>query len=581
MNDMIKEDKAILYLETSLKKKREKLIKKINIINEKIELIKNKEKLNLLDGICKKRLFKKIEKIENELENINISIEDLDKYGIHKMKVNSSLRKSAKKRKQILTGDLMKTVISICFPIAIFSLFNSFYGLIDSVVCASINSDSISKVAALSQIKALISSFGAGVAAGGAIIVARHYGAGNVKEAKKNSAVLFLLGIVVSLIVIAILVPFAKTLITIAQVPNVDTNTVNYFRLQLVELAFVTLNSVFIGLEKAKGNSKMIFYLNILVLIVKLSFTMLFVYGMGVTNIMWVEFATMLGQITLFAIAMFKLFSPRNIIRISFKDFSLKWRYVGPILQISIPIFLGKFVMSFGKVFVNAMCGSYYNAATDGLIVGALSVSNNLSGLVTSPTNAFEEGESTIVSQNLGSRNMTRALKTFTKTFILVSIVSLVGFILVRFIFLDNLVEMFRSKPKLDSMTEAEIIAEQIKSAKNVEYIKGIFKYDSISIITLGFNAAVLGLLYGFGKTGLSTILNLSRIGTRILTLWILHDFVKMDYQAAGISMGISNTVIFIISLIFLLVFFKDLKKNGYKDMHIGDPEPEISEIII
>ncbi len=565
----------------SLEKKIERLTYKIKTSKEKLNYYENKEKLGLFDSLNQKRLKNKLVKQEDILNNYYSEIEDLKNLGVHQMKINSSLRKSAKKRKQILTGDLMKTIISICFPIAIYALFNSFYGLIDSVVCASINADSISKVSALSQIKSLISSFGGGIAAGGAIIVARHYGAGNLKEARKNSSVLVILGVVVSLVVIILLVPLARTIISLAQVPNIDSNTINYFRLQLLELAFVTINTVFIGLEKSKGNSKMIFKLNILVLVVKLFFTLIFVYVFNVKNIMWVEFATILGQLSLFGIAIYKLFSSKNILKINIKDFTLRWRYVGPILAISIPIFLGKFVMSFGKVFVNAMCGLYYNEATSGLIVGALGVSNNLSGLVTSPTNAFEEGESTIVSQNLGARNINRAMKAFVKTFILVSIISITGFILVRFVFLDGLVEMFRSKPDLSKMTEAQIIAEQIKSAKNIEYIKNIFQYDCISIIALGFNAAVLGILYGFGKTGLSTILNLSRIGTRILTLWILHDFVRMDYQAAGISMGISNVVIFIISLVFLIVFFIGLKKKGYNGMHLGDKEPEIAEISI
>ncbi|UKI49009.1 MAG: hypothetical protein L6U99_09415 [Clostridium sp.] len=45
--------------------------------------------------------------------------------------------------------------------------------------------------------------------------------------------------------------------------------------------------------------------------------------------------------------------------------------------------------MSIGKVAVNSLCGYFYNNTTDGLIVGALAVSNHLSGLVTTPTNAF------------------------------------------------------------------------------------------------------------------------------------------------------------------------------------------------
>lgn len=84
--------------------------------------------------------------------------------------------------------------------------------------------------------------------------------------------------------------------------------------------------------------------------------------------------------------------------------------------------FVGKFVFSFGKVAVNSIFGSRYleilksqidlsnpmavaaAEASAGLVVGALSVSNNLNGIATTPINSFEEGESTIVSQNLGNK---------------------------------------------------------------------------------------------------------------------------------------------------------------------------------
>jgi Na+-driven multidrug efflux pump len=249
-----------------------------------------------------------------------------------------------------------------------------------------------------------------------------------------------------------------------------------------------------------------------------------------------------------------------------------KKEYVLPILKLSIPIFLGKFVMSLGKVIVNSMCGHFWNDYTSdvvigSLIVGTLGVSNNMCGLITSPTNSFEEGESTIVSQNLGNGNMKRTIKAFIVTLIYVSIVSVLGYVLMRFVFINQLIELFSSPDK-----DAEIYKNMVKE---------IFVWDSLSIIALGITAAVLGLLYGYGQTRLSTILNLSRIGSRIIILLIFHS-VAPDLSptlCAGLSMGISNTVILIISITFLVIFLLRIKKKGYMGMHLSDPEPEIAEL--
>jgi Na+-driven multidrug efflux pump len=74
----------------------------------------------------------------------------------------------------------------------------------------------------------------------------------------------------------------------------------------------------------------------------------------------------------------------------------------------------------------------------------------------------------------------------------------------------------------------------------------------------------VLGVLYGFGQTRLTMVLNISRVFVfRIPVLWYLQTFHKeMGAEAAGISMGISNICIAIASLSCLAFFLYKLKKK-------------------
>ena len=91
------------------------------------------------------------------------------------------------RRERMLNGNLVQAIISICAPIFLYNLFNSFYSVIDAVVVARIDPTSVSAVAMLSQIQHLLSSLGSGVAAGGGIIVARIFGAGDMEKARFNS----------------------------------------------------------------------------------------------------------------------------------------------------------------------------------------------------------------------------------------------------------------------------------------------------------------------------------------------------------------------------------------------------------
>ncbi len=462
-------------------------------------------------------------------------------------------QKDYRRREKILHGSLFVTIISICAPIFLYNLFNSFYAIIDAVVVSKINSTSVSAVASLSQIQHLLSSLGSGLAAGGGILVARHFGAGDTEKARFHSNQTISLSTIVIALLLGICIPFALPIMRFSGVPSelISIGT-GYFIVQIITLAFMFYNSVFMAMLKAKGNTKIMFWLNILAMIVKLSLSLLFIWGVGFTDIVWVAISTLVGQMLMFAILLYMMLDKNNVFIIKLKEFKLSFATCKKILAISLPIFLGKFIFSFGKVSINAMCKNY-----GPLVVGALGVSNNINGMVTTPINSFEEGTSTIISQNLGAKNPKRAIKTFTYSFFMATALGIIGYILVRFVCQDAIIGLYNQN---ESAADTGLFLELIKS---------IHRYDSLSILALAVNSAVLGVLYGFGQTKLTMVLNISRVFVfRIPVLWYLQTFHKeIGAEAAGISMGISNICIAITSIACLGFFLWRMKKKGYENI--------------
>ena len=175
-----------------------------------------------------------------------------------------------KHRRDVLTGNLWKVVIVVTAPLFLYQLISQFYNLIDQSMVSTISSQSVAAVAAVSQIKNLLSSLGGGLAAGGAILVARSYGAGNLEKARKNANVMFTMALIVSLIML-LLMPFSNSILRLSKVPEdlISISTM-YFRLQLIELGIMLFNSIFIALERAKCNTKIIFIGNIIIMAVKI-----------------------------------------------------------------------------------------------------------------------------------------------------------------------------------------------------------------------------------------------------------------------------------------------------------------------
>ena len=222
--------------------------------------------------------------------------------------MGNKLEKQIERRRLILSGNLWKTIIIICFPIALYQFINSLSTIIDQMITAGISAEASNAVGSTAQIKNMFSAFGGGLASGGGVLVARYYGAGYVKDARHASGNLLALALILSIVIILIFLPLAKPIMMICQLSDSAINLgLHYFQLQLFELAFVTINSVFIGLEKAKGNSKLILYLNLMILSIKIGLTALFVYAFKIEDITWIEVATIISQCILSIIGL----SPR------------------------------------------------------------------------------------------------------------------------------------------------------------------------------------------------------------------------------------------------------------------------------
>ena len=472
---------------------------------------------------------------------------------------SQSISKEEKIRRNVLTGNLWKTVLYITMPLFFYQFMNSLFNLIDQVMVAQIGDTSVSAVATISQIKNLISALGIGIASGGAILVSRSYGAGKIKDARKYSNIIFTMTLIVDAIFL-LLIPFSSFILKLCRVPDELLSVSDgYFKLQLIEQILIVFNNVGIALEKSKGNTKIIFVMNILNLAVKLVLNALFIYGMKVDSLIYVEIASICAQLSMSLIAGYLMFRKSNIFRITIKELSLKWEYVKKIIKISFPLFLGKVVISLGKVGVNAMCAEY-----GALTVGALGISNNICGLVTNPGTCFEDSESSIVAQNLGNKNMKRTFRVFLRCLCINLVWAAIGFLVTRVFFEDQIIALFSTKN-----TSPEFLNQ----------IKNIYQYDCLSIPALALNSVVLGLLYGYGQTFLAAINNILRIVTRIGVLFILQTFFpNIGSEAAGLSMGISNGIIGLFSLIFFIIFFIKVKRKGYKDMSLKDEDPLMIE---
>ncbi|MBQ3841595.1 MAG: MATE family efflux transporter [Ruminiclostridium sp.] len=421
-------------------------------------------------------------------------------------------------REFVLGADMWKVIFTISLPLAAYQGLLQIFKMLDTMMAAHIGTDAVSSVAYISQIGFVISAIGGGLAIGAGMKISEAYGAGNYDLVKKRVSSVCFLCFLISIPVLLV-IPFTPQFLRLNGTPEeLIEASGQYFSVELVNIAVNFFNVVYIAIERARGNTKLIMWINVVYLVVKTVLTAVFVYVLNGTVVM-IAIATLAANLAMFVIAAVNMLKKDSIFAFSRKQISLRKAVILPVINTSYPAVTEKAAFAYGKLIVNKMSTDYGTS-----VVGALGVSNNLGGITTNLQNGFQEGGASVISQNIGAGNIGRALDAFKKTLIINVALGAV-FMSLTLIFLDPLSSLFAGQDE-----DFRLL------------IKDVYGYEALGAVTLGINAAVMALLYGFGYTKLTLVLNILRVFVfRIPVLWFLQNYTDIGSASVGIVMMVSN----------------------------------------
>ena len=439
-----------------------------------------------------------------------------------------------------LNAPMWKVVLYVGTPLALYQGLAMLFTILDTMMASHISKESVSAVAYLAQLNLLLSSVGGGLAVGAGIQISRAYGEGDFLLVRKRVSSLYAISLGLGLLILALILPFTGSFLRLAGTPEeLIAVGEEYFSIQLFVMVVNFLNGVYIAVERARGNARRIFLLNIAVIAVKLSFTAFFVYVLE-SGLNMIAVASLLSELTMFAFALRYSLIGDNAFSFSHRAISFDRRVTLPMLRQSLPVIAEKALFAFGKTIVNSMCTVY-----GPLMVGAMGVSNNLGGITTNPQNDYEQGSSAIISQNYGAGRFKRVLEAFYVTalvnMLLGAVVSGLELWQLRFLsgLFDGGSEAFRGM------------------------IAMVYRYEALGAVPLGLNAAVMALLYGLGKTQLTLVLNFSRVFLfRIPVFWFLQHCTSVGEKSVGIVMMVSNISVAVAAAAAAAVVIRRFKRE-------------------
>ncbi len=421
-----------------------------------------------------------------------------------------------------------KVILSVGTPLAMYQVLHTVFTVLDTMMAAHISKESVAAVAYLAQLNLLLSALGGGLAVGSGIMISRAYGQGAYTKVRRMVSSLYALCLLTGLCLLAGIVPFAGVFLRMAGTPEglIDVGR-GYFIVQMFAMVVTFLNNVYIAVERARGNARRIFWVNMAVIAVKLGLTAVFVYLMG-GGLVMIAVATLLSQCVLLGMALRNSLGGENAFSFSLRAVTFRREILLPMLNFSIPVVVEKMLFAFGKTVVNSMCTVYGE-----LMVGALGVSNNLGSLSTNPQNGFQEGGAAVMSQNFGAGRTRRVLRAFAA-------VLAVNVVLGGVISALELWQIHALASLFDS-----------GSPEFHEMICQTYRYEALGAVPLGINAAVLSLLYGLGKTRLTLLLNVSRVFVfRIPVFWMLQNLTSLGSGSVGLMMMLSNTLVAVMAVV-------------------------------
>ncbi len=432
-------------------------------------------------------------------------------------------KKDEQFRQYALNGAPWRVLLSVCAPLAVYEGLHQIFKVLDTLMASHISSEAVSAIACLAQITLMINALGGGLAVGGSIKISEAYGRGDYDAVRKRVATLYTMAVIVSLVVVATLIPFAEAfLLLLGTSQHLIDIGAGYFRIEVLSLVVSFFNTVYIAIERSRGHAKKILYLNMVIFIVKLVLSAIFVYILN-SGVLMIAVATLISQSVLLVYALVTMPRDEGAFRFSVRNIHMKKQTVLPILNLSYPVTTEKVLFAGGKVIVNSMSNAYGD-----LTVGALGVSNNIGGLTTGLHLGMQAGASSLISQNRGAGKYRRTLQLYYWLAAINMAIGLVGILLVSQT-LPWLAQVFASSKEIFDPVFRDMIVS-------------IHQWEMLGYITLGFNSATMALLLGYGYTKLTLLLNMARVFVfRVPVLWALQNFTAMGAEAVGVTMMVSN----------------------------------------
>lgn len=256
---------------------------------------------------------------------------------------------------EMITGDPKNAINKLALPIIASMLLIMANNIIDSIWVAGLGAEPLAALGYVTPLFMILIGIGNGIGAGGNSLISRYIGAENHKSANNAAIHNFILGVIISIAVSAILLGLLKPLLIVMGAEAVLSYAMEY-GIVIFSFSFaMLLPPIFGGAFRAEGDVKRATLPLAITAITNMCIDPIFIYtlNLGVAGAAW---ATVIAHIFSVGVMLYWMFIQKDTyLKYNRENFKNDFGMYKDILVVGIPASLEQLILSALTIVVNLM----------------------------------------------------------------------------------------------------------------------------------------------------------------------------------------------------------------------------------
>lgn len=304
----------------------------------------------------------------------------------------------------LLSSPIVSSLLTFALPILISNALQQFYNAADTTIVGNfLGFRSLAVIGATSAIYELIVGFAIGIANGMGIVVARHFGAGDIEKIKKAVAGSIVIGSVLSLAVMLIGRVWLYELLRLVNIPeNIINEAYSYIYIIMIFFFLTFFYNWSASMLRAIGNSLTPLLILLLTSVINIGLDILFITKFN-TGIKGAAIATVISQAISALLCIVYMYIKADILIPKLKHFKYNYYVYSDLSTQGFAMGFMSSIVSIGTVILQT--------AVNGMgvtIIAAQTTGRRIMFFLMMPMSSLATALTTFVSQNFGAGNKSR-----------------------------------------------------------------------------------------------------------------------------------------------------------------------------